>query len=180
VGLSLQDQLLKAGLVDKSKANKARKEQQKQARQQRNTKGPVTSEADQQRHREQADKAARDRELNHKRNEARNQREIAAQVRQLVEHNRHPRSDSEEDTAFYFENKGKIKQIYVSAQTHKMITSGKLAIVNCNGVFEIVPSDVAKKIRQRNPGLVIELPEEQKPDKDALYSEHQVPDDLMW
>ncbi len=180
MGESLQDQLLRAGLVDKSKANKAKKQQKKQARQQRNAAGPAVSTVNQQRQSEEAEKAARDRELNQRRNEARKQREIAAQVTQLVSNHRHPRSNSEDDRPFYFQNKGKVKRMYVSAQTHEMITSGRLVIVNHNGVFELVPPDIAEKIRQRNPGLVIELPEEQPKDASDPYAEYKVPDDLMW
>lgn len=174
---SLQDQLLKAGLVDKNKANKANKERRKNARQQRNGKdaSPTTEERQQQR-----EKAARDRELNQRRDEARKQREIAAQIKQLVENHRHPRSDSEDDKPFYFDNKGKVKQMYVSAQTYKMITSKKLTIVNCNGVFELVPTDIAERIRQRNPSLVIDLPEEKPISEDDPYADHQVPSDLIW
>jgi len=180
VGQSLQDQLLKAGLVSKDKASKVKKEKHKKVHQQRKTKGSATSEQDKQAQQARTEQAAKDRELSRKLNEAVSQREIAAQVKQLVENNRHPRSKSEDDIAFYFENKGKAKKMYVSPQTHKMITSGKLAIVNYNGVFELVPASIAEKVRQRNPSLVIELPDEQKPGEDDEYSEHQVPDDLMW
>lgn len=174
---SLQDQLLKAGLVDKNKANKASKERRKKARQQRNSnEAPVSAEERQR----QLEKAARDRELNQRRDEARKQREIAAQVRQLVENHRHPRSNSEDDKPFYFDNKGKVKQMYVSAETHKLITSRRLAIVNCNGVFELVPADIAEKIRLRNPSLVIDLPEEQPASGNDPYADYQVPDDLIW
>ena len=124
VGLSLQEQLLKAGLVSKDKASKVRKEKHKKAHQQRKAKGPATSEQDKQAQQARAEQAAKDRELSRKLNEAVSQREIAAQVKQLVENNRHPRSNSEDDVAFYFENKGKAKKMYVSPQTHKMITSG--------------------------------------------------------
>lgn len=180
MGNSLQDQLLKAGLVDKNKANKAKKKHKTQARQQRNTKSPVLSEEDQQRQRELAEKAVYDRELNQQRNEVRRQRDVAAQVKQLVDNNRLPRSDSEDDRPFYFDNKGKLKQLYVSPQTHEMITSGQVCIVNNNGVFELVPKDIAGKIRQRNPSLVIDLPKEQEADADDPYAQYQVPDDLMW
>ena len=180
MGNSLQDQLLKAGLVDKNRANKARKQQKAQTRQQRHTKGDATPELDPQQQRERAEKAARDRELNQQRNEVRRQREIAAQVKQLVSNNRYPRSESDDDRPFYFENKGKLKRLYVAPQTHRMITSGRLVIVNSNGVFELVPPDVAEKIRQRNPSLVIDLPEEKRPDQDDPYAKYQVPDDLMW
>ena len=159
MGNSLQEQLLKTGLVDKSRANKAKKQQKTQARQQRNVKGGPVPQPDPQRQRELEEKAAHDRELNERRNEARRQREIAAQVKQLVSNHR---------------------QLYVSPETHKMITSGKLRIVNQNGVFELVPPDIAEKIRQRNPSLVIDLPEERGPNEDDPYAQYQVPDDLMW
>lgn len=179
MGESLQDQLLKAGLVDKSKANKAKKQQKKQARQQRSTAGAAPA-VDPQRQKELEEKAARDRELNERRNEARKQREIAAQVTQLLSRHRHPRSASEDDRPFYFDNKGKVKRMYVSPQTQGMITSGKLVIVNHNGVFDLVPPEIAEKIRQRNPSLVIDLPKETAPTEDDPYAEFQVPDDLMW
>lgn len=179
---SLQDQLLKAGLVDKEKVNKAKKQQKNQARKRRNVKGASKAAAppDPQRQQELTEKAARDRELNERRNEARRQREIAAQVKELVSRNRHPRTESEDDRPFFFENKGKVKQLYVSPETHALITSGRLCIVNQNGVFDLVPPAIAEKIRQRNPSLVIDLPEEEKPDQDDPYAQYQVPDDLMW
>jgi uncharacterized protein len=174
---SLQDQLLKAGLVDKSKANKAGKERRKNARQKRGDKKSSVSPEERQR---QLEKTARDRELNQRRDDARKQREIAAQVKQLVENHRHLRCNNEDDRPFYFDNKGKVKQMYVSAETHKLITSRKLTIVNCNGVFELVPTEIAEKIRQRNPGLIIDLPEEQPTSANDPYADYQVPDDLMW
>ena len=180
MGLSLQEQLLQAGLVSKSKASKANKEKGKKAYQQRNSKGAANPEADKQRQKAKAERTAKDLELNQKITESSHQREIAAQIKQLVEQNRHPAGDSEDDTAFHFENKGKLKKMYVSEQTQKMITSGKLAIVNNNGVFELVPSGIAEKIRQRNPAMVIDLPKEEKPDINDPYNEYQIPDDLTW
>jgi uncharacterized protein YaiL (DUF2058 family) len=177
VGNSLQDQLLKAGLVDKNKANKANKELRKRTRQLRNKKEAASASLEQQR---QQEKTLKDRELNLRREEARKQREIASQIKQLVESHRHPRSNNEDDKPFYFNNKGKVKQIYVSTETHKMITSKKLVIVNCNGVFELVPKDIAEKIRMRNPSLVIDLTDEPPTPDDDPYAKYQVPDDLIW
>jgi uncharacterized protein YaiL (DUF2058 family) len=179
VGDSLQDQLLKAGLVDKSKLSKVKKQKQKQARRERHGDEKVRS-LDPRRQKEDAERTARERELNQRRNEARRQREIAAQVTQLVSQHRHPRTGSEDDRPFYFENKGKVKRIYVSPKTQGLITSGALIIVNHNGVFDLVPPPIAEKIRQRNPSLVIDLPEQQPVDDDDLYAEYQVPDDLVW
>jgi len=176
---SLQDQLLKAGLVDQKRLDQVRKDQHKKTRQQRGGKKAARPEPPKPTP-EQLEKAARDREVEQQRNEVRRQREVAAQVRQLVRNHRHPRREAEDDTPFHFENKGKIKRIYVSAETHRLIAEGKLVIVNDNGVFELVPPPIAEKIRQRNPSLVIDLPEERGLDEDDPYAQYQVPDDLMW
>ena len=55
-----------------------------------------------------------------------------------------------------------------------------LVVVNCNGEFELVPAEIAEKIRQRNPSLVIDLPDEQSASEDDPYADYQVPDDLVW
>ncbi len=180
MGISLQDQLLQAGLVSKEKANKAKKQNKKQVRQKRNVKVAAPSAADVQRQKERDEKLQKDRELNERRNEARKQREIAAQIKQLVSNNRHAHGNSEDDVPFYFDNKGKVKQLYVSEPTHKMIAAGQLVIVNANGIFELVAPDIAEKIRQRNPSLVIDLPKEQESTADDPYADFEVPDDLMW
>lgn len=87
---SLQDQLLKAGLVDAKKlkdSNRAKDKQKKQA-------GKNAAELDaQKRLAEQAlrDKAEADRALAQQQNAELRQREIAAQIAQLVRHYRQPR-----------------------------------------------------------------------------------------
>jgi uncharacterized protein YaiL (DUF2058 family) len=181
VGNSLQDQLLKAGLVDERKLAQAKKQKQAQTRNKQVAKKarkakPVDPEVQRQRD----EKAARDRELNQQREEVRRQREVNAQVRQLVSRHRHPRVESDDDIPFHFENKGKIKRLFVSPDTHRSITDRKLIIVNDNGQFELVPPAVAEKIRARNPSLVIDLPAEEKPSDDDPYAAYQVPDDLIW
>ena len=182
MGNSLQDQLLQAGLVDKERLDKANKDKRRQQKQQRGKKAsrPKAKPVDPEVKRQREEKAARDRELNQQRDEVRRQREVAAQVRQLVREHRHPRKPSDDDVPFNFQNKDKIKRIYVSPETHKQISAGRLVIVNDNGVFELVPPAIAEKIRQRNPSLVIDLPKDDEPAADDPYADYQVPDDLMW
>ena len=179
MGSSLQEQLLKAGLVDEERLKKAAQQKKQQKRQPKKAKAkrkaeprPPTPE--------QLERAARERELNQQREEVRRQREVNAQVRQLVSKHRFARVEHDDDIPFHFENKGKIKRLFVSAETHKLISDGKLVIVNDNGLFELVPPPIAEKIRQRNPSLVIDLPKDEKPTEDDPYADYQVPDDLMW
>ena len=182
MGNSLQDQLLQAGLVKKEQLDKANKDKRRQNKQQRVKKAsrPKAKPVDPEVQRQRDDKAARDRELNQQRDEVRRQREVAAQVRQLVRQHRHPRTPSDDDVPFNFRNKDKIKRLYVSPDTHRLISAGKLVIVNDNGAFELVPPAIAEKIRQRNPSLVIDLPGDDEPAADDPYADYKVPDDLMW
>lgn len=182
MGNSLQDQLLKAGLIDKDQIHKANQKKKQQNRQQQlsKKKRAAKPKVDPKIQQERAEKAARDRELNAQREEVRRQREVNAQVRQLVSRNRHPRKEGDDDRPFHFENKGKVKRLFVDDKTHALITEGKLVIVNDNGQFELVPKDIAEKIRERNPSLVIDLPKDDKPADDDPYAAYQVPDDLMW
>lgn len=181
MGNSLQDELLKAGLIDRKKIDQANRQKRSDRRRKPSgKKAPPARPVDPEVQRQREEKAARDRELNQQREEVRRQREVNAQVRQLVSQHRHPRIERDDDIPFHFENKGKIKRLFVSPETHRMITERRLVIVNDNGQFELVPPPIAEKIRQRNPSLVIDLPEDTAPAEDDPYADYKVPDDLMW
>ena len=93
--MSLQDQLLKAGLIDDKKANKIKKNKHKQTKQKQKNKIETTDEAKLAAQQTQAGKAQRDRQLNQQRKAEAERKAIAAQVRQLVEMNRQPRDEGD-------------------------------------------------------------------------------------
>lgn len=178
---AFQDQLLKAGLVSKDKLNKANKSRHKQAKQQ--PKDKITEAEERKRQVQQAalEKAERDRELNWLKLAEENKKAIAAQIRQLVEMNRI--TANEGDTAYNFEHDKKIKHIYVTDELRKQIINGRLAIVQLDEKYELVPKVVADKIMQRDAGFVIvcnvaEVVGDE--DEDDEYADYKVPDDLMW
>ena len=111
---SLQDQLLKAGLVDKNKANKAKKEKQKQAKVSRKGGEKTADEMRLAAEREQARKTERDRELNRQKQLASNQKALQAQIRQLIQLNRVDREGG--DLAYSFVDQDKVKNIHVSEE----------------------------------------------------------------
>ncbi len=181
MGNSLRDQLLKAGLVDKQKLKQVEREKHKQARQRRSG-GAAANAGKQQADRALAEKAARDRELNRQRAAQAERKAIEAQIRQLIEANRLPKNDG--DIAYNFLDGTKVRRLYVTAATHQQLVHGKLAIAKLNGRYDIVPKDVADKIRQRDAAYVVERQgqgqEPQPPDANDPYADYQVPDDLMW
>lgn len=177
---ALQEQLLKAGLVNEKQLKKARKEKRKSENSACSQQG--TAENPEQMLRRQAEeKSRRDRELNRQRTEAAAQKELTAQIRQLVMAHRVPAGEGEQP--YRFVDGGKVKQIYASEVVRTHIIRGRLAIVQSDAKYELVPSEVAERIRARSPSQVVlwnspeATPSAQQDDE---YSAYQVPDDLMW
>ena len=171
------DQLLKAGLVDKDRLNKAKKSRHKQ--QKAGKKGQVVNEATESAHRAAAEKAARDRELNRRHKEALERKAVQAQIRQLVEMNRLPRDSGE--TGYNFQDGTAIKKLFVSQEIHDKLVRGLLAIVRFDEGYEVIPSVVAEKIRLRDETCVVSNAATQpEGGDDDAYADYKVPDDLMW
>jgi uncharacterized protein YaiL (DUF2058 family) len=176
---SLQDQLLKAGLVSKDKATKAKSAKRKQAKINKKHKIDAIDEAKadaEKSMRAQADKA---RLLNQTRNAKAEEIAIIAQIKQLIEVNK--QNNGKPQVTFNFTDNNKIKKFEVSNEIHKHITNGLLAIARYNNEYSLVPKMVAEKIKQRSEDFIIPLSIEvdQALDDDP-YADYQIPDDLMW
>lgn len=177
---SLQDQLLKAGLVDDKKLKQAKQAKKKQKKQQRKSGTEALDENKQAVQQSRAEKVERDRELNRQRDEEARHKAIIAQVKQLIVINR--LSKGKGDVAFNFVDNTKIKKIYVSDEFQKQLSKGRLAIVKLDDQYEIVPTPVADKIRLRDENSIIVCNETvtAEDDEDDYYADYKIPDDLMW
>lgn len=177
MGNSLQEQMLKLGLVNEQKLRQTKHEQRNQEKQRKGP--PPAEERRQQVQKTQIEKAERDRELNRKRQEETERKALAAQVKQMIEAGRLPKGDGE--IAYNFIDGRKVRRLYVNATVHRQLTGGTAMIVKLHGRYEIVPTEVAEKIRERDPTTVVAL--DQGPaegEADESYAKYQVPDDLMW
>ena len=179
--LSLQDQLLKSGLVSSAQAKTAKSDKRKQTEQQRKNNITVVDEAKELVQKAQVEKAERDRELNLIKKQQEEQKHLIAQVKQLIELNKQPKDA--DGVAYHFNDNNKVKTLYVSESMREQIIHGRLAIVKLGESYEVVSSEVAKKISLRDEASVIVLNEPiaiAVDDKDDPYADYQVPDDLMW
>ena len=176
---SLQDQLLKAGIVDLKKAKEIKKEKRKQAKQR--PKGSVqVDETKEQAKRALAERSQRDRETNRQQQAQADKKAVHAQIIQLINVNRINRQGGE--IAYQFSDKRKIKKLYVTAPLQSQLVKGQIAIVKLGENYELVPAAVAEKIRQRNEAIIVLLnaKESSAVDEDDPYADYQIPDDLMW
>ncbi len=177
---SLQDQLLKAGLIDKKKAQAVKTEQRQQKKQQPKGKEVIdeTKLAAQQ---ALLEKAERDRELNRQREAEALQKAFKAQVRQIIETNAQNTAGGE--TVYQFSDNNKIKKIHVTEQQHYHLANGMLAIAKLNDTYHVIPARIAHKIQERDAAAIIVLHQSNAADsmeEDDFYADFKIPDDLMW
>ncbi|MDO6408698.1 MAG: DUF2058 domain-containing protein [Pantoea sp.] len=176
--LTLQEQMLKAGLVTSKKMAKVQRTAKKSRVQAREAREAV----------EENKKAQleRDKQLSEQQKQATLSKEYKAQVKQLIEMNRIVIAKG--DIEFNFTDNNLIKKIVVDKLTQAQLVNGRLAIarlvVDNSGKSEyaIIPAVVADKIAQRDASSIVlnsALSQEQQ-DEDDPYADFKVPDDLMW
>jgi uncharacterized protein YaiL (DUF2058 family) len=189
MALSLQEQLLKAGLADKKKAKQVRQQKNKQAKAQKNHNVVQTNEAKLAAEKLIEAKKSKDRELNKKTKQEAEKKALVAQIKQLIEANKQPKfagSKREEEVVCNFTDGTLIKRMYVSQSTQKQISQGKLAIVKLNDGYELVPMPVANKIAERDEAIVvyradnISDADQKSSENDDWYADYDIPDDLNW
>ena len=177
--VSLQEQFLKAGLVDKTKVKLANQEKSKQKKVERRTGEQTVDEARIAALEVQRKNAERAREANAQRDAAANQKAIVAQIAQMVRQNRQDKGKG--DIAYNFTHGTKIERIFVSPAVREHLVAGRLVIVVLNGVAELVPRVIADKIAERDASMVVRVNKSSaQVEEDDPYAAFQIPDDLMW
>lgn len=182
MGNSLQDQLLKLGVVDKKQVAKAKKKKHQKRKEQVGKKQPPPVDenkilADQ----ALAKKKERARQLNQEREEKLKKREQAARVKQLIESTRLPKD--EKGVAFRFVDRKKVFRIFINQELIDSLSRGTVGIVRLGDQFEVCPLDAVKKISETDSSVVVLLNErskDTKADEEDPYAGFEVPDDLMW
>jgi hypothetical protein len=176
--VSLQEQLMKAGLVDKKKVKVANQEKAKQQKIERRTGVQSVNETKEAVLEAQRQQAERARQLNAQRDAA-----AEAQIAQMVKVNRQPKGKGNLDVAYNFTIGTKIERIHVSAAVRDHLVAGRLAIVAHEGGFELVPRVIADKIAERAPDRVVRVNKAAEPvaaDEDDPYKDFKIPDDFDW
>ncbi len=170
--LTLQEQMLKAGLVNEKKLKKAKKGSKKSRVQAREVKAAVEENKRLQQQ--------RDKELSTQQKEQRLSKEVQAQIKQLIEMNKIDLADG--DIKYNFTDGTLVKSLYTPALIRDQLVKGILAIARYEESYVVIPSSVANKIAQRDEQVIIAQNETESDaaDEDDPYADFVVPDDLMW
>ncbi|MHA0999618.1 DUF2058 domain-containing protein [Leclercia pneumoniae] len=176
--LTLQEQMLKAGLVTSKKMAKVQRTAKKSRVQAREAREAVEENKKAQQE--------RDKQLSEQQKQAVLSKEFKAQVKQLIEMNRIPLSKG--NITFNFTDNNVIKKLEVDKTTQAQLINGRLAIARLavdnkpEGEYAIIPASVAEKIAQRDASSIVlhsALSQEEQ-DQDDPYADFKIPDDLMW
>jgi len=202
---SLQDQLLKAGLVtekqvqeSRRKDSRGRKQAKKPAKKARPPQArsvvpavatpgaaPLT-DREREVARQRAAKVARDRALNFDRVADAEKKARRAAVRQLVQSNEQ-KVEAGADVPYNFQRGRKIKRIYVSAAQREQLLAGTLALVGLDNNYHLLQPAVGARVLEMAPDawMLRNDPSAKPPSPGSEpaedpYAGYEVPDDLMW
>ncbi|MES2858809.1 MAG: DUF2058 domain-containing protein [Pseudomonadota bacterium] len=178
----LQEQLLKAGLVKKSKVAAVAREQNKA----KHAKAPpAPNEVKLEAERARAEKVERDRALAAGQKAQARIAELRAQARQIIEDKKIPRAGEIE---YRFTADGAIRTVLVNEALRRQLASGALVIARLGERYELLPRAAGDKVRERDASMIVldhgavsgASSTAANADDDAYYAQFQVPDDLVW
>src|SRR5579863_4651308 len=157
MSMSLRDQLLQAGLANERQSKEAERQLRRQRRERQHLpkdKRAMASRAELAAQQAQLAKAARDQELSLRKKEGADKKARHAQIEQLIEQNRLPRAQTEEQ--YNFVDGNKIRHIPADPSVRERLSRGEIAIVRRSVGYELVPAETAARIREREESAVIE------------------------
>ena len=176
----LQEQLLKAGLVKKSKVAQVAHEQTKA----RHGKAPPAPSAEQREiERLRAERVERDRALSAERNAQAQANEQRAQARQIIQTQR---VRQEGDIEYRFNEGGTLRSVLVNTVLRTQLANGSLVIARLGEGYALLPRAAALKVKERDASMIVldhastDTPQAQAGTDDAFYDQFKVPDDLIW
>lgn len=202
--MSLRDELLKVGLINKKQADDADRKLQRQERppprhaQGRSGKAPpktqqhaggtppspsikanaVAAPKVDPSHSAAAAKLARDMESNRKIQEKAEKKARSAQITQMIQQNRQTLADNAE--TYNFVDGAKIRRIGVTQAQRADLLSGAVVIVRHEARYDLVPAALIDRLRERDPQLFVVTGVAAGKPIDETYADFPVPDDLQW
>ncbi len=172
---ALQAQLLKAGLVDDKKAKKINK----QVKHAKRT-GNEDTDAKKALAAAQAEKFAKDQQLNQEKQQRLEEKTLNANIVQMIK--QHQISDTAGEITYQFVDDAKIKKIYITQKLYDQIVAGHVVIARLEDTYALLPRPLADRINEKQEGFIVESNDKSEDElaEDDPYAAYVIPDDLMW
>lgn len=179
---SLQEQLLKSGLINKQKAKQVQTEKRRKAKQKKKKKGAVEITALQ--------IAVNEKKAQQKQQDLEKNKETQAQLDARAAHGKliqmiaqHCEKDYQGEIDYHFTFAKKVKRIAVNEKTQQRLINGALAICVLNDEFYLINKEAADKLKEIDASVLVTLHDQTETadiEEDDPYAEFTIPDDLIW
>lgn len=164
MGLSIQEQLLKAGMVDKKQVKKAEHEKRIQSKKKKKGGGVADNSAAIRLQQQQAEKAKQDLKLNAERNQQAQRKADQAAAQQLISTNR--LAVEEGDVVYHYVAGGQIKRISVDQTTADNLAEGRLGLAMHHKDIVLISADTVEKVLKRDKDLILAYNDPDQPEDD--------------
>ena len=153
MGLSIQEQLLKAGMVDKKQVKKADHEKRVKNKKKRKV-GESFEDRDKLRlQQQQAERVEQDRQLNIERNQQVQRNLDLAAAQQMIAANRLPLEEGAVN--YHYVASGQIRRISVDQDIAERLADGKVGLAMHGDEVILIAADVVKKILLRDKDAIL-------------------------
>lgn len=178
---SLQDQLMKSGLINKQKAKQAQTEKRRKAKQKKKKGKVEISDVQISINEQKEQQKQQDLDSNKKTQEELDLRAAHGKLIQMIAQHCEKNYQGEIDYHFTYDNK--VKRIAVNDNTQQGLTNGSLAICVLNEEFYLINKEAATKLSEIDASVLVSLHEKvtiSASEEQDPYAEFAIPDDLMW
>ncbi|PKH01484.1 DUF2058 domain-containing protein [Psychromonas sp. MB-3u-54] len=178
---SLQEQLMKSGLINKQKAQQVQTDKRRKAKQKKK-KGSV----------EVSDMqiSLNDQKQQNKQQDLDKNKATQAELALRAAHGKliqmiaqHCEKNYQGEIDYHFTYSNKVKRIAVDSKTQKGLIRGELAICVLNEAFYLINKEAAAILAEIDPSVLVALHDKQEPlaaPEDDPYADFAIPDDLIW
>lgn len=153
MGLSLQEQLLKAGVVDEKQVKKAEHEKRMQKKKKKKNAAPSEDSARIRLQQRQSEQAKHHQKLNAQRNQEQQRKADQAAAKQMIKSKHLPLEEG--DVVYRYVADGRIKQISVNQEVADKLADGQLGLAMGDNDVVLIPAETVLKVIQRDKDSVL-------------------------
>ncbi|WP_372882007.1 DUF2058 domain-containing protein [Psychromonas sp.] len=178
---SLQEQLMKSGLINKQKAKQAQTEKRRNAKQKKKKGTVEVSEIQLSVQEQKQQQKQLDLEKNRQTQAELDARAAHGKLIQMIAQHCEKNYQGEIDYHFTYDNK--VKRIAVNDKTQRGLINGLLAICVLNEEFYLINKEAAAILTEIDPSVLVALHDKEEPlqaAEDDPYADFAIPDDLIW
>jgi len=178
---SLQEQLMKSGLINKQKALQAQTDKRRKAKQKKKKGSVEVSEIQ---------ISINDQKQQHKQQDLEKNKKTQAELAVRAAHGKliqmiaqHCEKNYQGEIDYHFTCDNKVKRIAVNSDTQKGLINGVLAICVLNDEFYLINKEAAAILAEIDPSVLVALHDKKEPleaSEDDPYADFAIPDDLIW